>query len=181
MLDKDKGGTTQMWRNKKMVVVAVIAAILLAAGIGGAVYAKTGGTATGNTVLNQAANVTSSNDTLMARVAKILGIDQQKLQDAVKQARGDMQNEKLDKYLTNLVSQGKITQAQADKFTTWWTSKPTSPQTTIQQLQDWLAARPTDVPLPRGFGGGSCGGPMRGAGRAMGGGQISRGGMMGRF
>jgi hypothetical protein len=171
-----------MWRNKKMVVIAVITAVVLAAGISGAVYAKAGGTTTGSTALNLAANVTSSNDTLMARVAKILGIDQQKLQDAVKQASGDMRNEKLDTYLKNLVGQGKITQAQADTFKTWWQSKPTSNQTTVQQLKDWMAARPTDVPLPRGFtGAGSCGGPAMGAGPARGGGQLSRGAIMGRF
>ena len=165
-----------------MIVMAVTAAILLVAGIGGAVYAKAGGTTAVNTVLNQAANVTSSNDTLMARVAKILGIDQQKLQDAVKQALGDMQTEQLDKYLANLVTQGKITQAQADKFTAWWTSKPTSPQTTLQQLQDWLAARPTDVPLPHGFAGaGFCGGPVKGSGPVGGGVMMGRGGMTGRF
>ncbi|MDO8578100.1 MAG: hypothetical protein Q7R50_02850 [Dehalococcoidales bacterium] len=169
-----------MWRNKKMVLIAVMAAILLAAGISGAVYAKAGGTAAGNEVLNQAANVTSSNDTLMARAAKILGIDQQKLQDAIKQARGDMQNEKLDKYLQNLIDQGKITQAQADKFKAWWQSRPTSAQTTIQQYKDWMQARPTDVPLPRGFAGPGACGPVRGAGPVRGGMPMSRG-IMGRF
>ncbi len=170
-----------MWRTKKFIVVAAIAAAVIAAGIGGAVYAKTSTTAgAGNTVLNQTSNTTSSNDTLLARVAKILGIDQSKLQDAVKQARTDMQNDKLNTYLQNLVTKGTITQAQADAFTKWWSSRPTSTNTTIQQWQDWLNARPADVPLPRGFAGASfCGGPIRGAGPARGG--ISIRGMMGRF
>ena len=178
-----------MWQNKKVVIIGVLTAVVLAAGIGGAVYAKSGGNiGAGNIALNQAANVTSANDTLMARVAKILGIDQQKLQDAVKQASGDMQKAQVDKYLQNLITQGKITQAQADKFTAWLAARPTGPQTTIQQIKDWMAARPTDVPLPRGFAGAGCGGP--GMGAAMGAGPVNgglsvRGGMitrgMGRF
>ena len=151
-----------MWKNKRILVGAVLAAVVVAAGVGGAAYAKAGGTVAGVTVLNQAANV-SGNDSLMARVAKILGIDQQTLQDAVKQARGDMQNDRLNQYLQNLVDQGKITQPQADAFKAWWAAKPTGPETTIQQIQDWMAARPADVPLPRGFGGfGGCAPMMRG-------------------
>ena len=167
-----------MWKSKKIVVVAVLAAVVVAAGIGGAAYAKTGGSVGATAILNQAANVTSGNNTLMARVATILGIDPQKLQDAVKQARGDMQNDQLNEYLQNLVDQQKITQAQADAFKAWWAAKPTGDQTTIQQLKDWMAARPADVPLPRGFDGG-CGPMGRGPGPARGGMFAPRGGLPG--
>jgi hypothetical protein len=169
-----------MWRSKKFIVISIIAAAVVAAGIGGAAYAKTSTTvAAANTVLNQTANTTTGNDTLLSRVAKILGIDQTKLQDAVKQARGDMQNDKLNTYLQNLVSKGTITQEQADTFKTWWQSKPTA-NSTIQQYKDWLQARPTDVPLPRVFAGpGFCGGPVRGARSVKDGAPVR--GMLGGF
>ena len=121
-----------MWRrNKKVIVVAVLAAVVLAAAIGGAAaYAQT-------------SNTTSGNNTISARVARILGIDQQKVEDAFAQARSEAQAEALDNYLKNLVTQGKITQAQADQYKDWVKSKP-------------------NVPLPGLFGGrGFRGGMMR--------------------
>jgi len=62
--------------------------------------------------------------TLLARVAAILGIDQQKAEDAFTQARSEMREEALDNYLKNLVDQGKITQQQADQYKSWWQARP---------------------------------------------------------
>ena len=67
---------------------------------------------------------TGQSKTLLERVATILGIDQQKLQDAVTQAQGQMRDEALDSYLKNLVDQGTITQQQADQYGTWWKARP---------------------------------------------------------
>ena len=161
-----------MWRSKKVIIIAVSAALVLAGSIGGVVYAQTGNIS-GNT---------TSNNTILARVAKILGIDQQKVEDAFAQARKDAQTEALDNYLNNLVERGKITQEQADQFKQWRQSRPDLTQYN-QQFKDWQAARPgippelkawqearPDVPLPR-FGGnrilpggfrGHRGGMMRG-------------------
>lgn len=106
-----------MKTNKKLVMVGVIAAVVLVAGtIGGVALAQTGSTTTGG-----------SGNTLLARVATILGIDQQKLQDAFTQAEKDMRQEALDNRLKGLVDQGKITQAQADQYKAWLDSKPDMP------------------------------------------------------
>jgi len=101
-----------MSRHKKFVIVGLLAALVLVGSLAGLAFAQTdSGTA-------------GSGNTLLARVAAILGIDQQKLQDAVVQARGQMQDEALDTYLKNLVDQGKITQQQADQYKTWWQARP---------------------------------------------------------
>ena len=105
-----------MKRSRKLVVVGMVAAAVLLAGtIGGVVLAQTGD-ATGGT-----------GNTLLARVATILGIDQQKLQDAFIQAGKDMRQEALDNRLKSLVEQGTITQAQADQYKTWLESRPDMP------------------------------------------------------
>ncbi len=102
-----------MWRRKKWVIITVAAAILLVGTMGGMALAQTGENSTGKT--------------LLARVATILGIDQQKVEDAFAQAQRDMQSEALDSYLKNLVDQGKITQQQADQYKSWWQSRPDLP------------------------------------------------------
>ena len=122
-------------------------------GIGGAVYAQTGST-----------DNTTAGKTLLGRVAEILGIDQQKLQDAVAQAQREKQEEALDNYLKSLIDQGKITQEQADQYKAWWQSRPDMSQYQ-QQLKEWQQARPgippelkdwqganPGIPLPGGFG-----------------------------
>jgi hypothetical protein len=152
-----------MWRSKKFIVAVLAATVLLVGGIGGVALAQTGSTGD------------SSGKTLLARVAEILGIDQQKVEDAFAQAQTEMQNEALDNYLKNLVDQGKITQEQADQYKAWVQARPDMSQYQ-QQLKDWQQARPglpsdlkdwqgakPDVPLPGGFGGRAFrGGMMRG-------------------
>lgn len=104
-------------RNKKWVIVAVlVAAVVLAGSIGGVALAQTG--TTGNT---------DTGKTLLARVATILGIDQQKVEDAFAQAQREVRDEALDARLKALVEAGKITQEQANQYKTWMQSKPDVP------------------------------------------------------
>ena len=149
-----------MRRSKKLIIVAVLAATaVLGAIIGGVAFAQTGSASDG------------SGNTLLARVAAILGIDQQKVEDAVAQAQSDMRDEALQK----LVEQGRITQEQVDQYKAWLKARPDTEQYR-EQLREWQQARP-DVPpelkqwqesapdVPFGFGfrgrGGlrGCGGP----------------------
>ncbi len=103
-----------MWRSKKLIIAAVLATVLVAGSIGGIVLAQENGD-------------DSQPETLLARVAEILGIDQQKVEDAFAQAQSDMQTEALRNRLQNLVDQGKITQGEADQYLEWWQSKPDVP------------------------------------------------------
>ncbi|MBI2831027.1 MAG: hypothetical protein HYX79_02085 [Chloroflexi bacterium] len=118
-----------MWRSKKFIIVAVVAAVLLVASVGGIALAQTGTASAG------------TGKTLLARVATILGIDQQKVEDAFSQAQREMREEALDNYLKGLVASGKITQEQADQYKKWSQSRPDLTQYR-QQLKDWQQTRP---------------------------------------
>ena len=110
-----------MWRKKKWIIITGVASalILLAGIIGGAAYAQSSAT----TATDEAAKTT-----LMARVATILGIDQQKVEDAFAQAQKEMRDEALTSRLKNLLEAGEITQAQADQYQQWWQSRPEVPE-----------------------------------------------------
>ncbi len=91
------------------------------------------------------ANTTTPADhqkAFLGKVAKILGIDEQKLTDAYKQAQKETHNEQIDKALAD----GRIT----------------------QEMADWLKQRPDDGSFGAGMGtggmmrGGRMGGPMGG-------------------
>lgn len=104
-----------MWRSKKFILIAVLVVLVLVGGTAGIVYAQTGSASEG------------SGKTLSARVATILGIDQQTVENAFAQAQKEMRDEALDNYLKDQVAQGKITQGQADQYKTWLQSKPDIP------------------------------------------------------
>lgn len=97
---------------------------------------------------------------LITRVAEILGIDQQKLEDAVKQAQGELPKETPEARLSELVANGTLTQQQADEIKAWLESKPADipnvpprelknlldegkiTQAQIDAFKTWIKARP---------------------------------------
>ena len=112
-----------MWkRGKKFILIAVLVVVVLA------------GSLAGMSIANAAtSDNTTPQQTLSSRVAQILGIDQQRLDDAFKQARQEQQQQALDNYLKKLVDAGKITQAQADQYEQWWQSRPDVPLPGLKQ------------------------------------------------
>jgi hypothetical protein len=62
--------------------------------------------------------------TLISKVANILGLPEQQVADAFKQARQEMQDEALQNWLQKLVDEGKITQEEADQYLEWWQARP---------------------------------------------------------
>jgi len=99
---------------------------------------------------------------LIARVAEILGIDQQKLEDALKQVRTESAKENLDARLQELIADGTLTQQQADELKTWLNARPDVPmvppgkldealekgtitQEQVDALKAWQEAKP-DIP-----------------------------------
>lgn len=145
-----------MWKSKKFIVVAVLVAVVLVASTAGVVLAQDQNAGAG------------PRQALLARVAKILGMDQQKLENAFKQAMGEQRaqlKETFEQKLQKLVADGKITQKQADDFKAWLKARPDIPNVnprglkklldegkiTQQQLDAfnaWLKARP-DMPTPK--------------------------------
>jgi hypothetical protein len=61
---------------------------------------------------------------IMDRVAQILNIDKQALADAFKQAEKESGQKRTDDMFAKLVTDGKLTQAQADQYKAWLASKP---------------------------------------------------------
>ncbi|MFH1484678.1 MAG: hypothetical protein ABIH46_01275 [Chloroflexota bacterium] len=104
-----------MPKGKLAIVAAFLAIAVLVSGTAVAALAQNGSTEQGTT------------QSFAARVALILGIEEQKVKDAFSQARKEMRDEALDARLANLVEQGKITQEQADQYKTWWKSRPDIP------------------------------------------------------
>ncbi|MFH1483486.1 MAG: hypothetical protein ABIG98_04445 [Chloroflexota bacterium] len=104
-----------MWRRKRFVIIGLLAAVVLVGSLAGLALAQT------------ATDDAGQPKTLLARVAAILGIDQQNVEDAFAQAQREMRDEAQDSYLKNLVDRGKITQGQADQYSGWWQARPDTP------------------------------------------------------
>lgn len=72
-------------------------------------------------------NIQEHREALNARVAEILGIDEEDLENAFKQALGESREQALDNRLQELVDQGEWTQQQADAFKAWLEARPDVP------------------------------------------------------
>jgi len=120
-----------MWRRKKLIIVAVLAAVMLVGSIGGVILAADNG---------DDSQPEARYGALWDRVSEIyeqktgVALDQEALKAAFAQAQSDMRTEALQKRLENLVDQGRITQEEADQYLEWQQSRP-------------------DVPVKFGFGG----------------------------
>ena len=116
-----------MWRSKKYIVIAVLAAVVLVGSIGGVVLAAD----------NEDINPRKAHfDTMFDKVCEIYNantdtdIDRDALKDAFIQARSEMLPEDMPKFrkmdpeamqdhLQELFDQGKITQEQFDEKKAW--------------------------------------------------------------
>ena len=115
-----------MWKNKKVVLLAALAiAAIIGSVVAGVTLAQSG-----------SGNETQANTRYEALLNKVAGIyqqntgvtiDPQQLETAFTQAQTEMQNEALQSRLQDLVTQGTITQVQADQYLQWWQSKPNTP------------------------------------------------------
>ena len=110
-----------MWRSKKLIIAAVLAAVMLTGSIGGVILATDNG---------DDGEPDAKYETLLNRISEIyqentgVAIDQEALKDAFAQARSEMQIEAVENYLQSLVEQDKITQEQADGYLEWWQARP---------------------------------------------------------
>jgi len=107
-----------MWKSKKFIIISIVAAVVVLAGAtAGIAFAAD----------EQPANPDNGQVKLLARVAEILGIDQDKLESAFKQAAKEMAEQRLDQYLDKQVQDGNLTQDQADQYKQWLEAKPDIP------------------------------------------------------
>ena len=82
------------------------------------------------TVLAQESDGETSRLGLIARVANILGLEEQQVQDAFDQAQQELRDEQFEEMvgqrLDALVESGRITQEQADELREWYAERPDS-------------------------------------------------------
>ena len=109
-----------MWRRKRLVVGALLAAVVLAGSIGGVALAQTeeGDDNQPQTILERVTDIL---------VGEGVSITSEQLKDAFIQAQSDRRIEVLTDRLQALVSEGKITQSEADEYLEWWQAKPDVP------------------------------------------------------
>ncbi len=142
-----------MWKKRKLILFVALAMAVIIGGVtAGVTFAQSG-----NETPTQTPAQTRL-DTFLDKIAQIykqntgVTLDVQQLKTAITQAQKEQQNEVLQNWLQNLVTQGRITQQQADQYLQWWQSRP-------------------DTPL-LGTRGGMMGGALLGGGRGCWGGSI---------
>ena len=137
-------------KKKRNLLLVLFTVALLALGItGGAIFAQEGGAPDGS------AQDDSDKKSMASRVAGILGLGEEEVQDAFKQARREMRDEKFQTRMDRLVEKGQITEDEA------------------VEAVDWFQSRPEDIgPGHRGF-------SMKGSGRHRSGSSIGGFGMRG--
>ena len=133
---------------KKWIIIGVVCLVVVVGVI-------LGGVAIANAANND--NASSANATqasLWDKVAQMYqqdtgtAIDPSALQKAYQEAGKALREDKIDQMLQNLVTQGKITQDQANTWKTWWDSRPTSALS--DQFKTWLNSAPNIPGLPGG-------------------------------
>ena len=81
---------------------------------------------TGATVLahNEDGDKVSPKDAVAAKVAEILGIDEQSVKDALAEATQAVHSERIQHRLDHMVEAGRLTQEQADEYFSWYEARP---------------------------------------------------------
>ena len=96
----------------KKLVVGLAAAIVVALVVAG------------GTVLAQSADEDGEKKSFAERVAEILGLESDTVEDALKQAKSEMKDERTDAWLDKAVEAEKITQEEADAYSGWLDDRP---------------------------------------------------------
>ena len=96
----------------KKLLIGLAAALVVVVGLAG------------GTVLAQSADEDGEKKSFAERVAEILGLESDTVEDALKQARSEMQEERTDAWLDKAVEAEKITQEEADAYSDWLDDRP---------------------------------------------------------
>jgi hypothetical protein len=141
-----------MLLSKKFLITGIICVTALAATIGGVAMANATDNATSDS------SNTSPMVQMMDKVAEIYqqntgtALDVQALENAFNQAQTALAADRIDTILQKLVTDGKITQEQADQWKAWWESRPSS--AVSDEFKTWMESRPD---IPGMMGGGNFG------------------------
>ena len=80
--------------------------------------------AIGGTVLAQTAEDEEGGDSFAERVAIILGLETEVVEDAMQQAQRELHDERIQAHLDALVESGRLTQEEADEYLKWLMARP---------------------------------------------------------
>jgi competence protein ComGC len=149
-IPKKKGGYTEMKGIKKIVFTTVLVATMLISSVPAIALAQEG-------------EAPERQGALISQVAEILGIDQQELENAFKQAQTELREDNREAMLQELIAEGILTQEQVDAQKAWAESMPADipnvgprqlkklldegeiTQEQMDALKAWMKARP-DMP-----------------------------------
>lgn len=109
-----------MSKKVKVLIATLVAVLLLMAGTTTVVMAQEGE----ETVPEPEVVTEEGANGFLTRVADILGITEEELQAAFSEARQQMQDEAIIKFLDKAVEEGLITQEEADEILTWRQQRP---------------------------------------------------------
>lgn len=115
-------------RSKKLIIIAVLAAVVVAGSIVGVMVLADNNTSANVTANQPGAALTA----LWDKAAGILqnegvNVTSDQLKGAFTQAQDEMRTEALQQRLQNMVAKGTITQEQADSYLNWQKAKPDMP------------------------------------------------------
>ncbi|MCK4324296.1 MAG: hypothetical protein KAW89_07180 [Armatimonadetes bacterium] len=111
-----------MKKHMKLGVVAIVAVLALTAGIAA--------TALALSPEGEAASVDGPRQVFVSKVADILGLEDEQVADAFRQASQQMREEAQQQRLQEAVENGLITEEEAGMIQEWWQDRPEA----IQQL-----------------------------------------------
>ncbi len=125
-----------MWKSKKFIIItAVVAVVILIGATAGVALAA------------NAEDADREPGELLVRVAEILGIPQDDLVNAFKQASQELREQRRDQYFQKLVGEGELTEEQADEYRQWMESKPDVPLPAPHRMNRF-PFRFNQLPLP---------------------------------
>ncbi len=102
---------------KRWLFIPIVVLLVAMGVVGGAVLAEQ---------VSDGDKVTDDGDKkgFAGRVAEILGLDEETVADAMKQAKKEMHEEYVQAWLDKMVESGRITQEQADEYQDWLDDRP---------------------------------------------------------
>ena len=126
---------------KRWIAAAAVVVVLIAGVTGGTLMAQQGGDD----------GDAAESKSFAARVAEILGLDTETVEDAINQAKREMFDERVRKKLDAAIAKGLIDQAKADEILEWLAEQPDG-------APPWLMG---DGDGKKGFRGRGKGGPLK--------------------
>lgn len=103
-----------MLKNKRTAaIISILAAVILMGISAGVVFAQD----------ENDAKIKDCNP-IFTRVAEIMGVDEQELENAFKQAMKEQKEQMLNERMQKLVEDGKLTSEEANKYKEWLEARP---------------------------------------------------------